>query len=63
MEFLYVVSFQGNPPHSSSMFRIAFQSPEMINFVVSVTNAPANNIIRERVLIQLDQVELLSIFT
>ena len=36
MEFLYVVSFQGNPPHLSVLFRVAFQSPEMINFVVSV---------------------------
>ena len=36
MEFLHVVSFQGNPPHLSILFRVAFQSPEMINFVVPV---------------------------
>ena len=36
MEFLYVVCVQGNPLHLSILFRLAFQSPEMINFVVSV---------------------------
>ena len=36
MEFLYVVSFQGSPSHLSILFRVAFQSPERINFVVSV---------------------------
>ena len=36
MEFLYVVSFQGNPSHLSILFTVAFQLPEMINFLVSV---------------------------
>ena len=31
-----MVSFQGNPRHLSILFRVAFQSPEMINFVVPV---------------------------
>ena len=36
MEFLYEVSFQGNPPHLSILFRVSFQSPEVVKFVVPV---------------------------